>query len=385
MALQKLLILSSTGGYGHIAAAKTLIQLSKGKYDADVVYLINELRMCGVPSGESLYNIALSNNWTRLINFGVRIFPPLLFPPREKKIACLIEKHIQEKKPDILISLIPFVNYPASEAARRSNIPFLMITTDNDLHNWVFELQKRKYENIKVTIGTNLPTTRGTLIRKGIPEEVIETIGLPLRPNFLTTKSKRELLKEYNVPKGKPIVLIMMGGTGAGSIVQYTKSIGQSKLGVHLLVCTGRKKRLPKKLKKIKLQSGNSLDVIPFTEKIEELFALADLIITKPGPGSINEAFAFKLPILIDRTTPPLYWEQANIDLVLLNKVGACIKSLSEVPAQVKRFLFDEQLREEIARSYEKLAPNTFGERIYPLIEEMCSNETAAAQPAKLQ
>ena len=99
---------------------------------------------------------------------------------------------------------------------------------------------------------------------------------------------------------------------------------------------------------------------------------MADVIITKPDPGTINEAISLEIPLLIDRTNDPLFWEQANIDLVLESGVGACINSFEEAPDLVKRFLFDEQTRESVIRAYEKMAKNQFAKQIEPLIKKMC-------------
>lgn len=375
---KKILVLSSLGGYGHIAAANTLKNLLGEDYEIDVVYPIKDLRFWKVPSGEQIYNFLLAKNLTRVINFMVRTFPETLFRNREKKLQKMIERHIDEKKPEILISVIPYTNYPASEAARTRAIPFLMITTDNDLKNWVFALEKRKVENFKVTIGHDLPTSKKRLLDCRVPEEAIETIGLPLRPDFFHTKSKKDLRQAYGIPKEKNVVLIMMGGMGAKSIFEYASVLAKVPLNVHLLVCTGRSEHLATKIKTIEADPTNTIEIIPFTDKVGELFAVSDLLLTKPGPGTINEAQQMKLPILIDRTRVPIFWEEANIDLVLRQKVGACIEQIEDAPAFVKQFLFDEQTKEAVARAYETIEQNRFAKRIQSLIEEMCGEHHQA-------
>jgi len=369
---KKLLILSSFGGYGHIAAASTIKKLSSNEYEIDVIYPIKELRLYKVPCGESLYNYALSKNWNRFTNIVVRTIPEKVFQNREEKTCQLIQKHIDEKNPDLVISLIPFINYPASEAARRCGIPYLLVTTDNDLHNWVYRLDKQTNPEFRVTIGSNLSTSKGALLEKGIPEEAIETIGLPLRPEFLQSKTKEELRGEYEIPENKSVVLLMMGGEGSRSIYQYAKTLAESPLNAHFVICTGRNGNLANKLKKIEPFPGNSIAIQPFTEKVDEVFALSDLIITKPGPGTINEARSLGLPILIDNIKPPLFWEQANIDMVLSQKIGACIQSMKEVPDLVKKYLYDEQTREEVIRAYKQIPQNKFATEIKQLIDEMC-------------
>lgn len=369
---KKLLILSSTGGYGHIAAASTLENLLSRDYDLETIYPINELEIFNIPNGESLYNFFLTNNLTAITNWVVKNFVAKLFAQRKKKMEKLIEAHIREKRIDLVVSLIPFFNHPASEAARRMGVPFLLITTDNDLHNWVCQLEDKTHAAFKVTIGADLPTSRARLLQKKITEDEIELTGLPLRPDFLDiNQSKEELRAEHGIPQNKPVVLIMMGGTGARLCYQYAKILSQSKLGIHMVICSGRNVKIVRKLRSIQPQHGNTMDVIPFTERVHEYFALADLILTKPGPGTINEAIACKLPIIIDRVKAPLFWEEANVDLVTRFGIGQSIRNIKDTPDVIRNFLFNEQMQASVQQAYRQIPENQFAIRIKPLIEEM--------------
>ena len=164
-----------------------------------------------------------------------------------------------------------------------------------------------------------------------------------------------------------------MGGVGGRcfAFYKYAKTIIQSQLDVHLIVCAGRNKKLLAKLKRL---SGN-ITAMPFTEKMDELFSMADLIITKPGPGTINEVLSVKVPLLVDRTRTPLFWEQVNIDWVVDLKVGGVVKSFDELPDLIGKFLYDEKTCAEVAQSYAQIPENRFADRIELLIEEMCGVE----------
>ncbi len=369
--MKKILILSCLGGYGHIAATNTLKQLLGSEYEIETIYPIKELRIFGIPTGEEFYNYTLARNWTRFINWYAKVLAFPIFAQRQQKTIDQIERHIIEKKPDLVISVLPFVNYPASEAARKSGVPFLLVTTDNDLYNWVFGLEKSQHENFRVTIGADLPSSKGLLLDHAVAESAIETTGFPLRPNFFSLRRKEDLREEYQIPQGKKVVLIVMGGVGGRCAYKYAKTIIESQLDVHLIVCAGRNRKLLAKLKSL---SGN-ITAMPFTEKMDELFSMADLIITKPGPGTINEVLSVKVPLLVDRTRTPLFWEQVNIDWVLDLKVGGVVKSFNELPDLIRKFLYDEKTCAEVARSYAQIPENQFADRIETLIEEMCGVE----------
>lgn len=371
MRRKKILILSSTGGYGHVAASRALEGLLSDQYDIDTIYPIQELRIFGVPSGESFYNFLLKNNWNRLNNFIVRNIPRPLLKKREGKIAKIVENHVREKKSDLVISLAPFINYPASEGARASGAAFLIVTVDYGLDNWIYDLEKIKISNLKMTIGNKLSATKKLLLKVGFSEEMLNETDLPLRLGFLNPQSKDSLRQKYGILSSKNVVLIMMGGTGAKSSFTFAKILSQLPLNVHLIVCTGRVKQLCSKLKRLKMFHNNSLDVVPFTENVHELIGLSDLVITKPGPGTLNEILTLKVPVLIDKTRVPLFWERPSFDVVNKYKVGEAIESFNDLPRLVTRYLTDERLKKEIEDAFDHIPENTFAARIGPLIEEI--------------
>lgn len=368
-----ILILSSTGGGGHIAASHTLQRLIGEEYELKIVYPINQLRIWGVPSCEQFYNMMLRKNWIRSMNFIVRHLAPPIFRSRLGKIEKIISSYIHAYHPDLIISLIPFINYPATEAARKKEIPYLLITTDNDLRNWVFELERVKHPHFKVTIGSDLPSTRDVLLKKKIPLHAIETIGLPLRPDFIVQKDEAKLREEFQLPFNKEIILIMMGGAGGRTAYEYAKKIGHMDLGAHLIVVAGRNNKLKKEVEQLKLHPSNSLTAFGFTDRVSDLMAISDIIITKPGPGTINEALAMKLPILIDNTTISLFWERANVDMVIKYGVGQKIREFEQIKPLLKTYLKDPQTKETIEQSYLSTPTNQFHLRIGGIIQEMIS------------
>ncbi len=366
-----ILVLSSRGGYGHTAAANTLQKIIGERYNLKVVHPIDQLRIWGVPSGEQFYNMMLKRGWIRSMNFLARHVAPRLFRSRKNKIEKIINSYINAYQPDLVISLIPYINYPATEAARKQEIPYLLITTDNDLRNWAYELEHLKHPQFKVTIGSDLPTTREALIKKKIPDSCIETIGLPLRLDFISSKNPEQIKEEYRIPNEKPVILVMMGGAGSKSSYDYARKVGGMDLSAHLIICTGRNEKLKKDLLKIKLHSTNSMTVLGFTDKIADLMAISDLIITKPGPGTINEAIAMQLPVLVDNVDASLFWERANTDMVVRFGIGQKIRDYGQIRKLLKGYLKDEHVREGVEKSFAALPSNQFHVRIGEIIDSM--------------
>lgn len=371
---KKILVLCSNGGNGHNAAVGALKTLLESRYDFKVIYPIDELEILGVKSGEGVYNLALRNGWTRSVNMVSRYVAPKVFRRYKKKIEELISHHIEKQQPDLVISVIPFINLPATEAARKANIPYLMITTDNDLQTFVHGLQGVSHPHFKIVVGTHLWSTREMLYQRNIPEANIETIGLPVRPDFLSKKDPAALRDQYKIPRHKPIVLIMIGGVGGEATYEYADVLGSAQMGIHLIVCAGRNKDLARSLRKIKLNRSNTMTVMEFTDKIPELMAMADLIITKPGTLSTTESLVMRLPILMDCTNPVISWEQANIDLIKSYGVGDYIEDFDKAESLVRQYLYDSELRHQVQKAYQKMPPNRFNESISAIIDQMCES-----------
>lgn len=377
---KKILILCSNGGNGHNAAASALKTILQDKYDFSIVYPINELEIFGIPSGESLYNLALRKGWTRSVNIVSRYVAPKIFRGYKKKMENLIAKHIETETPDLVISVIPFINYSASEAARKADIPYLMITTDNDLQTFVHGLQSVSHPNFKIVVGTHLLCSREKLYQRKIEDKLIEVIGLPVRPDFLIKKDPKALREKYQIPAHKPIVLIMIGGVGGDAAYQYAKTLGQIQMGIHLIACAGRNQEMAEDMRKIKLNPSNTMTVMEFTDKIPELMTMADLIITKPGTLSTTESLAMRLPILMDCTNPVISWEQANIDIIKQYGIGDYIEDIDKTEMLVREFLYDSELRHQVQQAYQKMPPNRFNESIAAIIDEMCDNKLSSLE-----
>ncbi|MGH2611914.1 MAG: glycosyltransferase [Rhabdochlamydiaceae bacterium] len=370
--IKNILVLCSNGGFCHNAAAQTLKNLLGDNYNITVVYPIDQLKIWGVKSGEQVYNIMLQNDWIYSLNLITRHLAPKIFRTRKVQLETIIQKHIEDYTPDLIISLIPFVNYSASEAARKSKTPFLLVTIDNDLQLWVHGLQGVQHPDFRVTVGSDLWCSREKLRKRNIPDSSIETIGFPIRNDFFTTKDTVSIRNELGIPKTKPVVLIIIGGAGGNKALEYAQRIGSTQFGIHLVVCAGKNKKLAQQLRKISLHPTNTMTVMGFTSKISDLMAISDLLITKSGPGTINEAMTMKLPILVDATSTVLSWEQANIDLIMHYGIGDYIENFDELEPLLRQFLFDTELQKEVKDSYRKVPINRFKESIGPLVVSMC-------------
>jgi UDP-N-acetylglucosamine:LPS N-acetylglucosamine transferase len=125
------------------------------------------------------------------------------------------------------------------------------------------------------------------------------------------------------------------------------------------------------------LQPSNSLKIVPFTEEIPDFMKASDLIITKPGPGTLNEVIEMKVPILIDETKTSLFWEKINIELIKQLGVGQSIQHLDDL-SSVLNMYFDPFVREKMHRAFMNIPSNQFSLRIPGIVGSLCDSHWMA-------
>ncbi len=69
---------------------------------------------------------------------------------------------------------------------------------------------------------------------------------------------------------------------------------------------------------------------------------LSDFFVCKPRPGSISEALAMKLPVMMERNAWTLPQERYNTDWVGEKQVGVVLKSFRDVNAGLTELLAPE-------------------------------------------
>jgi len=70
---------------------------------------------------------------------------------------------------------------------------------------------------------------------------------------------------------------------------------------------------------------------------------LSDFFIGKPGPGSISEAIAMRLPVIVERNVWTLPQERYNTDWVEEQGVGIVVKNFGQIASAVREMLQPER------------------------------------------
>ena len=368
------MIFYCNGGYGHRAASEAIKPLLENDYELLFVNpfteILESLDFAKKITGhdcDQVYNYLLRNGWVRFMNFYCKNFVTsnirLLQKKMQRKFLAFFKRH----NPDSVISLIPVINLPASNAAYELAIPYTMVTLDHDTMMWQIGLNKINHDNITVFVHNQECADRFYKKVKRISRDRIIPASFPVRQNFLALKDcsheqKKLLKKEWDFPLDKPIVLIMMGGVGARQTSDYVRQLSRYTEPLHLVVCTGSNEQLNKKITPLikKANPQVSFSLVPFTQKIPELLAVADLLITKPGPGTVEEALVMGVPLLLDKTVPLLFWERENVRFATKNSFAQVIRRRSQIKKLVHNLLRPAQ--HEKAKSQLRAYHSSFNE-----------------------
>jgi 1,2-diacylglycerol 3-beta-galactosyltransferase len=204
-------------------------------------------------------------------------------------------------------------------------------------------------------------------------------LGQPIHPKFDdVVGSKEDLRKQLGLPKDGFVTLLMAGGEGGGKLMPTTMALAKAKLPMHLVVVCGRNETLKAKLEDLAPSLPTPMTILGFTDKVPELMRAADLLVTKAGPGTLAEANAAQLPVVVYDYVPGQ--ERGNVEFVRHNGIGlVAIHSTAEVVRAVERLVKNESLVEQMRRNQELVAPKRSSRRIAALIAQMANTGTIPA------
>ncbi len=100
-----------------------------------------------------------------------------------------------------------------------------------------------------------------------------------------------------------------------------------SGLDVQIIAICGKSTKLEAAMRALK--GRIRMHVEGFTREVPRFMRLADFFIGKPGPGSISEAIAMGLPVIIERNHWTLPQERYNADWVEEQGVGISLRAAS--------------------------------------------------------
>lgn len=383
VSMQKIVIFTSPGGGGHIAASSALKSYLTDYYEVDSVFLLQDLLKSydpirlltsGAQGCEGFYNFLMKHKQWWLINC-IYYIGRLCFKPLAPLIRKTVIRYLKDNNIDMVISVMPLFNDSVLRASRELDIPFLLVPTDLDVRSFVFNIKNNVHRKFKINLIFNDYSIRKNLNVRNIGDSRIVYNGFPLRPEFFEKKDKLLLRKSFGINENVPVLMMMMGLQGADSMVDCVKSLLFLPMRLHILVCIGKNSTLKNRLAEIILPPLISVSIIEETSRISDFMAISDLIYTKTGSASFCEIIQMKLPMMIDGTSKGLVWERFNHDFAQKHGLGVVIRNYEEIPRYVEEFFKSDIRMLTIRQNMEKFYYHNTRINIQSCVAQMLASD----------
>lgn len=331
-------------GGGHRAAANALRQVIERQERSFEVRLVNLQEMLdsidifrkltGLRL-QDLYNLMLKKGWTlgspqltAGMHVVIRVF--------HRQQVRLLRRMWQQRRPDLVVSLVPNFNRALYESLAETlpGAPLVTILTDladYPPHFWI-ERQPQY-----LVCGSEKAVEQALALGHA-PSNVFRVSGMILNPAFYETsplgvEERATERRRLGFDPALPVGLVLFGGQGAAVMRHIARDLPDRQL---LLIC-GHNQKLATALRG--QPHPAPMFVEGFTGEIPRYMQLADYFIGKPGPGSLSEAVAMHLPVIIERNAWTLPQERYNADWVREHGVGLVLPNFRGISRAVDELL----------------------------------------------
>jgi 1,2-diacylglycerol 3-beta-galactosyltransferase len=130
-----------------------------------------------------------------------------------------------------------------------------------------------------------------------------------------------------------PVGLVLFGGQGAAVMQSIARDLG----GRQLIAICGHNGKLRDRMSR--MERAAPMFVEGFTKEVPRYMQVVDYFIGKPGPGSISEAVAMHLPVIVERNAWTLPQERYNAEWVTEEGVGMVLPNFRGIGAAVDELL----------------------------------------------
>jgi len=332
-------------GGGHRAAATALELAIRGQQRAWDVRLMNlqelldELDILKKYANiriQDFYNSMLRTGWTlgspqlmKVLQLAVRLY--------HRPTVRMLEAHWKDTQPDMVVSFVPHFNRALGESFHRvfPGRPFATVLTDiadYPPHFWI-ERQAQYF-----VCGSERAVAQARAM--GHPDDRIFTAsGMILHPRFYepAANDRADERLRLGLQRDLPTGIVLFGGHGSKVMLDIAKRLDRSQLELQLIFICGRNEKLANTLRVRESRLPSFVE--GFTTEVNRYMQVADFFIGKPGPGSLSEALAMGLPVVVECNAWTLPQERYNAEWVLEKQVGIVLRGFRDIDRAVARLI----------------------------------------------
>jgi processive 1,2-diacylglycerol beta-glucosyltransferase len=342
---KRVLVLSASVGAGHLRAAQA-VALALSQLDpAAVVKNVDVLEFSNA-AFRRVYARAyldLVNKAPHLLGYFYDLTDRLPSPQNKTdRLRLAVEKlnlnrflrFLTSEPWDIVVNthFLPAELIASLRTQGKLSMPQFTVTTDFETHRlWVNQPCDHYFS----------ATDEGAayLVHWGVPAADVSVTGIPIHPAFSQSKVRAECLSRQGLAGDRPIVLQLSGGFGVGPIEKIALGILTCEVPLELVIVAGRNEELKTRLEHLAVPALHRVKVLGFTDQMDELMAVADIVVSKPGGLTTSEVLASGAAMAVVNPIPGQ--ESRNSDFLLENGAAVKINNIATLAFKLTPLLRD--------------------------------------------
>ena len=374
--MKKILIFYGSYGGGHLSAAKSISEFLKKQNPDLVVEMVDCIeyisKYLNKLSTEAYKEMAkkFPFMWEHFYNRSQEGALAKFTTTTNRIFSYKLKQLIIDFKPDLIISTHPFSTQMCTILKKKKviNCKVATILTDYKIHSqWLYLPEYMDYYFVSNS------EMKKDMVLKGINSEKIFITGIPVSAKFSEKFDKKLIYSEFGLSPELRTVLFFAGGEfglGRNTTFMTLKAIIRLFKDTQVVAISGKNHKMNEKFKNL-IEITNSSDrvkLLDFSNKIPELMAISDFVVTKPGGLTVTESLVSNLPIVIINPIPGQ--EEENAEFLVENEAAIWIKKEDNIARALKNLYRNPDMFEKMSKNTKKLAkPNSTQEICEILLE----------------
>ena len=339
-------ILSGGGTGGHIYPAIAIANELKKRFpEAEFLFVgaKDKMEMQKVPQA----GYAIKGLWIAGLQRKLTL-QNALFPIKLLSSLWESRKILKSFKPDVVIGTGGFASGPLLNVANSLNIPTL-IQEQNSYPGITNKLLSKKAAKICVAYEN---------LERLFPKEKMILTGNPVRQDLIDVSSKREeAIAFFKLDPKKKTLLVLGGSLGARRINQLIEKELQGLLSQKVQIIWQCGKLY---LEDYSKYNSAQVQVVAFIERMDLVYAAADVVISRAGASSVSELCIVGKPVIFIPSPNVAEDHQTKNAQAIVDKKGAIMIKESaledEFSIVLEALLKDEGKQQLLGDNIKKLA-----------------------------
>ncbi len=342
-------IISGGGTGGHIYPAVAIANELKSRFPAAEFLFVgakDKMEMQKVPQAGYVIKGLWISGIQRKLTLDNAMFPFKLLSSMWNSF-----KIIKSFKPDVVIGTGGFASGAVLKAASMLNIP-TVIQEQNSYPGITNKLLAKKANKICVAYEN---------LEQFFPKDKMILTGNPVRQDLIEVADKKEAIAYFNLDANKKTLLVLGGSLGARRINQLIEKELDFLLSQNIQIIWQCGKLYLNDYSKY--NEKENVQVVAFIDRMDLVYAAADVVISRSGASSVSELCIVGKPTIFIPSPNVAEDHQTKNAKAISDKNGAILIKESELEAQFKTVFSDlisnENKQLELSQNIKKLAkPN---------------------------